>query len=298
MHKLYALSPDDLLHPSDGTLPDFANYKYKFLAQGDSWFSIGAVPPRATTSIFMELNLGARCCAVNCAHPGYVLKRMISAARDPNFTQLLVGNQAWKWDAILMSAGGNDLIDAMRVMPSYGNNHPQEGQPIPQSLRLLLRPDEWKPGAGADRYLSDAGWASFCTYLSALVHELVQLRDSSHSLSRGVPLYLHCYDYLLARNARAGPGVGPWLYPALRAYTVPPGAWQAVGIEVITRFKALLQGIHLPNLHIVDTTDTLIPAKPDETGDSGGWINEIHPNAGGYKKLAAKYAAAVDALFA
>ncbi|MBC7436448.1 MAG: hypothetical protein H7332_10305 [Bdellovibrionales bacterium] len=298
MPKLYALSPGDLLHPADGTLPDFAPYRYKFLAQGDSWFSVGAVPPGGTTSLFRELDLSASCCAVNCAHPGYVLKRMISATRDPNFTQLLAGNQAWKWDGILMSAGGNDLIDAMQVMPHYGNHHPMQGQPIPPDLRLLLRPDEWKPVRGADSYLSDAGWTLFCNHLTALLHELVELRDSRQSLSRGAPLFLHGYDYLLARDAPAGPFAGPWLYPALNAYSIPQRAWQAVGREVINRFNALLRGIELPQLHVVSTPGSLTAAVPGSSGESGDWINEIHPNAEGYRKLARKYSAVVDAQFA
>ena len=48
MHPLHIIQPSELLHPADGTVPDFAPFRYKFLAQGDSWFSIGAVPPTGT----------------------------------------------------------------------------------------------------------------------------------------------------------------------------------------------------------------------------------------------------------
>jgi hypothetical protein len=36
-------------------------------------------------------------------------------------------------------------------------------------------------------------------------------------------------------------------------------------------------------------TTTLIPAAAGTTGDSNDWDNEIHPNHGGYKKLAATW---------
>ena len=196
-----------------------------------------------------------------------------------------------------MSAGGNDLIDAIQVMPNYGKNHPQEGQPIPKSLRILLRSDEWTPTAGPARYLSDLGWAAFSNYIKALVDELQQLRDSSHSLSKEVPLFLHCYDYLLPRNAPASLNVGPWLYPALDAYGVPPEDWKAVGVEVIIRFQSLLKSIKVPNLHIENTPGTFTAALPGSKGESNDWVNQIHPTRGGYQRLSAVYGAAVDALF-
>jgi hypothetical protein len=295
MASVDLFKPSDLLQPGDQGFPDFGRYKYKFLAQGDSWFSIGAIPPTATTNLLLELDLQAKACAVNCAHPGFELRRMIDSVRDPKFTQLLVGTQSWRWDGILMSAGGNDLIDAIQVLPRYGKNHPDEGQLIPPALRILLRPDEWKSGTTADRYISDSGWETFSGHLVDLFAELQQLRDSSHSQSVGAPLFVHCYDYLLARDAPAGFGIGPWLFPAVRAYGIPQEDWEALGVTLIERFKALLQAINMSNLHVVFTTPgTLTPAAPGSTGPSNDWQNEIHPTAGGYRKLASKYGGFVD----
>jgi hypothetical protein len=297
MPNIRLFSPDALLHPGEQGWPDFGSYTYKFLAQGDSWFSIGAFPPNATTNLLLELKLQATAFAVNCAHPGFELRRMINAVRDPNFTQLLVGNQSWKWDGILLSAGGNDLINAIQIMPRYGNNHPQEGDLIAQDKRILLRPDEWKPGTTADRYISDQGWMTFSAYLIALFRELQDLRDSSHSLSQNVPVFVHCYDYLLARDAPAGLGRGPWLYPAVKAYGIPPVEWKSLGEALIQRFKALLLSVTMPNFHIIDTTGTLTPAAEGAPGRNGDWQNEIHPTATGYKKLSAKYSATVDQIY-
>jgi hypothetical protein len=46
----------------------------------------------------------------------------------------------------------------------------------------------------------------------------------------------------------------------------------------------------LPDFHVVNTQDTITPAALGETGESGDWMNEIHPGADGYKKLATKIA--------
>ncbi|MBU2287765.1 MAG: hypothetical protein KKC85_15215, partial [Gammaproteobacteria bacterium] len=196
MPQLKLIMPSEVLQPGEAGLPDFAAFKYKFLAQGDSWFSIGAFPPTATTNLLLEMRLRAKACAVNCAFPGFALQRMIDRIRDPDFCRLLVGPQSWAWDGILMSTGGNDLIDALQVMPRFGKGHPLEDLPIPPELRLLLRPDEWKPGASADRYLSDPGWATFGAHMAMLFGELQKLRDDAKSQSTGVPLFVHCYDCL------------------------------------------------------------------------------------------------------
>jgi hypothetical protein len=42
-----------------------------------------------------------------------------------------------------------------------------------------------------------------------------------------------------------------------------------------------------PNVFTVPTDGTLTPAAPGSTGSNGDWLNEIHPNASGWHKLAA-----------
>jgi len=41
-------------------------------------------------------------------------------------------------------------------------------------------------------------------------------------------------------------------------------------------------------IYVVDTSVTLMPASQNAAGDDADWVNEIHPNAAGYAKLAAK----------
>ena len=127
-HPVKLISPYDLA--GDTPFP-LDLYGQRFLAQGDSWFSIGAIPPYLTTNVLAELVLERGAVAVNCAAPGAVLRRMTDAVRAPQFVNLLSGNVAWTWSAILVSGGGNDLIEAIGAPPT-----------APRHQRLLLTPAE------------------------------------------------------------------------------------------------------------------------------------------------------------
>jgi lysophospholipase L1-like esterase len=49
---------------------------------------------------------------------------------------------------------------------------------------------------------------------------------------------------------------------------------------------------------VVDTRGTLTRAELGHPGDSRDWQNEIHPNGGGYEKLAKKIEPVLEALLA
>jgi hypothetical protein len=101
-----------------GELPAFPveQYPWKCLAQGDSWFSMGAIPPFLTRNLLSVLELSTGTCIVSCATPGAQLRRMADTTRSRKFLQLLNGKLATKWDGILLSGGGNDLIEALQSM--------------------------------------------------------------------------------------------------------------------------------------------------------------------------------------
>ena len=110
MIPLSIYTPDQLTGSMPPALEQFG---YRFLAEGDSWFTIGSLNPAKNSNLLYELAFGHSACAVNCAYPGDTLQRMVTMAKGPAFRRLLVGRQARYWDGILLSAGGNDLIDAL-----------------------------------------------------------------------------------------------------------------------------------------------------------------------------------------
>jgi len=218
---------------------------------------------------------------------------MTNTTSDPAFRNLITGPLAMTWNAILISGGGNDLIDAARLGPDQ-----------PADQRLLARPDE--RGAGplqGDGYVSNPGWATFASHLKIVFDQLVDLRDSG--VNKNVPLLLHAYAHVMPRPAPAGLSFGPWLQPAMLAFAVPPEDWLAVSAALMDRLVVLLQTLIAdrealdPNcaLHLVDTRlANLVPGEQTATKTSGDFVNEIHPTRGGYAKTGVIWRQTLDTL--
>lgn len=268
-------------------------YERNYLAQGDSWFSIGSIPPGLTSNVLDEMHLSRSAVAVNCAFPGAKLMHMAETSRATQFLRLLRGRLALRWDAILLSGGGNDLIDAAGVGPDAAAD-----------LRLLATPQERGPGPLApEAYLSEAGWTTFATHLRAVFNTLVDERDRDKN--RHVPLVFHTYAHLMPRPAQAGLGFGPWLAPSMVAFAVPDADWLAVAATLVDRLAGLLQAIVTERtaadpqcaLYVVDSRQAgVVVAAAGTTGVSGDWQNEIHLTRGGYRKVANAWRATLDTL--
>lgn len=278
---------------SPTTMPPLSDFGWRFLAEGDSWFTVGALNPLRNANLLFALAFERSAVAINCALPGDTLTHMADVSRDPMFAALLAGRIQRPWDGLLLSCGGNDLIDALQV-PPLGH---------PSALRLLLRPEEWGDASlGAVRYLSEAGWQTFVDYLRANLASIVALRDAGQS--RGVPIFLHGYALPTPRPAPAGPGLGPWLLPPLQAYGIPAADHGALAALLMRRLGDTLAGCaadpaRYPNLHFFDSAAVALePAAAGSGGTSGDWVNEIHLTREGCRKLAGPWARAIEAVMA
>ncbi len=289
MDHLACFTPADL---AGRTPPDLAAFRWRLLAQGDSWFSNSRDKLNAHANLLQELVFRGQAAAVNCAGTGNALSHMVDLESSADFVRLLSGPDAPLWDGLLLSMGGNDLIAAART-PA----HDAAGAPIPLELRLMRRQTEWgPPSAGVGRYFSEPGWATYAEYLRANVKHLLSLRDQGPSA--GKPVFMHCYAVPMPRpagtesNDDLGAASGPWLYPAMKAYGVPAADWAAVSRLMVFHLAQLLKGMAadkegFPGLFVFDsTTVPLALAAPGSTGISGDWHNEIHLNHSGCFKIA------------
>lgn len=263
--------------------PGLEQYAWRFLAEGDSWFTVGTLNPLENSNLLEQLSFEQSACAVTCARPGDELQRMIDYRNDRDFHELLFGARARRWDALLLSAGGNDLIAALDVGPE---------QPDP-SKRLLCSAAEWDLGRpAAERYISNQGWSRFLSYITANLAYFVELRDRPGSLSVGQPILLHTYAIPTIRRSGALGGDG-WLWPVVKRYGIPESDWDALSTGLVGRFAKDLVRLagdpRLPNLHVFDSAHevALEPALPGSRDESGDWANEIHLRRRGYKKVAA-----------
>ena len=90
--------------------PDNRRYKFKVLAEGDSWFTLGAVP---SSNLLFSLEVTKPTALVSIAEPGDTIMNMGDPGRMLQLRRLLADPRfSYKWDAILISGGGNDLIDS------------------------------------------------------------------------------------------------------------------------------------------------------------------------------------------
>ena len=156
-------------------------------------------------------------------------------------------------------------------------------------------------GSNPASYINDGELTTVCNEIVEGYRRIVAVRDVPNGLNNSVPIFLHTYDRVTPRDApsRAGviPVAGPWLIDTLEECEIRDhGLQRAIVDQVFERLTATLLSLQmqLPNFHVVATTGTLTQADSGTTGNSRDWLNEIHPNRGGYKKIAAKIATALQ----
>lgn len=271
------------------TNPDDALYDWRILAEGDSWFSLGALP---SSNLLFELRLNKQAIVVNCATPGDTIRNMAQIGSNLGLAKMLGQRFGYAWDALLLSGGGNDLIDALPEI-------------------LVYPPD----AAAAEDFIDPAQLAGTLDDIAAGFARIVALRDRADSPAQGRPIVIHTYDYPTPRNSPARfvtlGLTGPWLYAALRqenrlaapnpaATGIPEVYWDGIARLLLDALgdRLLELGNKFYNFHVVDTRGTLQPAAPGSQFASGDWLNEIHPDAAGYRKLAGRLDARLNALLA
>jgi hypothetical protein len=247
-------------------VPDF---KYVILAEGDSWMERSAVLQGSLPDFygFLSDDNNETVLIINLAMFGDELRR-IGTIQRRDFSFWL---RQFKYDAVFFSAGGNDYIDAAK--------DPDAGQ------GLLHGFDAGNPPLDGDACINwDAVNALRATYLTpcfTAIYDLVQA-----SRNKDVPILVNSYDVPVARNAPAVKSA--WLYEAYIKNNIPPHLWADVTKAIFDSISAELQSwaANRPSVCLVPTRGVLTPADPASTGDSGDWVNEIHPNRQGWAKLA------------
>ena len=282
--------------------PALSDATWRFLAEGDSWFTIGGLNLPNNANVLFALDLCVSTAIVSCAYPGDTLRHMADAASDPNFDAMLrrPGFARW-WEAILISAGGNDLIDAAQHRAVHG-----DGSAAALDERVLLTPAEAavvNPGvSGPERFVSQPGWALLARDLLQSYTALVARRDDG--INAGRPIFVHTYHVPVVRPSGTVGSPHGWLFAAFETYGIAPADQQGLGDLLFNKLRALLLSLDmdsgsaaaLPQVHVFDsaTLAALTPAQANATGVSGDWVNEIHPNRAGYAKIGAVFGPWID----
>ncbi len=112
---------------------------------------------------------------------------------------------------------------------------------------------------------------------------------------RDIPIVVHNYDYPTPNNSPSrffNLGLlGPWLYTAMENAEIPNDKRVAVTDYLFEKLSDTILSLgkgtnKIQNFHVVDTRGLLNRASLGSNGESGDWLNEIHPNKKGYEKIA------------
>ena len=266
-----------------GTLDPRA-FDHYILCEGDSWMDRSSLAqlslPWALSRSFRGRR-GHRALFINLARFGDTLRGISETARDGLLSQWLdTQGLPFGFDAMLLSGGGNDFIDAAL-------------------------------STGADAILNDVGGmdrptADDCYDADRVADLVVKKLDPAfgrlYDVVRGsrqssLPMLLNMYSVPVPRHAPAYPGGKAWLARAYDAKGIPPSLWPEVTerlfIDVATTVKGWADG--RTGVHLVPTDSVgLVPARAGSAGSSGDWLNEIHPNAPGWVKLARAWQRTLD----
>lgn len=251
-------------------------YDYRFLVEGDSWMDRSGVTEASLLEPLAQAfdAAGKRALLINLSRFGDTVRRMGDQAGF-EFWQWLNTPFPWRFDGLLLSAGGNDVIDAAR-------------DPAPGTGLLKLTNPADNTLTEGDCFSSGAMDALVSTYMDPSFARLYgMVRFSRH---HDLPIFLNLYDVPIPRPAPATPGGQAWLSFSLQKNGTPPHLWNALTDRIFIELESTVRGwANAPGRHgiiVVPTVGTLVDAAPGSTGNSNDWLNEIHPNSQGWGKLA------------
>lgn len=243
----------------------------KFLAEGDSWFSLflNRRDPLKGTNLLWHIDTPSKAVIIDSSLSGDTLANMTGPTESRFFKEILETRFGYKFDAILLSGGGNDVIDRLND--------------------VLVRPA--KKNYSVQDCLNPQSCANLLKSLEKSLLELISIRDRSRA-NRATPIISHSYDYITPRDLPwefAIIRLGPWAWPTLRLHgindpVVQKGITDFLLSAWAERLKAIAQKADL--FFVADTLGTLKPAAADDLTPKGDWHDEIHPSSSGLKKLA------------
>jgi len=188
---------------------------------------------------------------------------MFGAARISEVAQYF---DAFSYKAILLSAGGNDLISQIgNLLTGSGNSAALDDVKLKDAFRKVE------------------------TLLRTFAYARVGTRNAE------TRIFIHAYDFVTPRNAPVRHKIaGPWVYPRLMAAGVTDKAAQLrLVTELLTRWMDRLTQLalpdspkYIPGFHVLLTQGLLKPANANDTARSGDWEDAIHPTNAGYRVIA------------
>ena len=229
----------------------------RLISEGDSWFDY---PPHPNIIDFLD---GEGFWAIKrFEKSGDALENIAS---DANLARIAATARKEKPEAILLSAGGNDLFTDIPEKPN---------------LRWIWRAlMPFDPGKSPAEHVDRLAWDEKKTELRQGFIRFIA------ALGSYAPILIHGYDYLTASGEKVMydgfRAAGPWILPSMRDRGIDDPAIQAavlrVLIDEVNEVLAALERTYPESVIYVDLRGSL---RPDRD-----WMNEIHPTEDGFHKV-------------
>lgn len=241
------------------------NYPFEKLiyAEGDSWFDKFSPLLHPGTNLLDAIRLPMFTGVVDVSHIGDISHNMVNGHQR---RQTVAMFDLFDFDVILYSGGGNDLKNYFADLYSRGR------RTVPKKT--------------TDDFFDD---------VIQNIKSFVSLRDKARSrTTRSAPIFVNGYDYLQPRPVRGSiigdllKVAGPWLYPSMNKAGLSDAEMFDAAQKAIDKLNDGLRKeiAVLPEVYVIDQCNLLRPAPPGSTTPSDDWIDEIHPSASGFTKLA------------
>ena len=237
----------------------------RLISEGDSWFDY---PPHPNVIDFLD---GEGIWGIKrFEKSGDTLENVAS---DANLARITAIAQREKSEAILLSAGGNDLFTDIPEMPR---------------LRWIWRAlNQYDPAKSAAEHVNLLAWDEKKTELRrGFVRVIGAFTDIA-------PVIIHGYDYLTASGVKVKYDgfrvAGPWILPSMQDRGINDVSLQngilRVLIDDVNQILAALERTYPDSVIYVDLRGTLRPGVD--------WLNEIHPGEDGFHRVEERF---LDAL--
>ncbi len=227
------------------------------LTEGDSWFSY---PLNNNIADYVEL-MNTELAMLRLEHNGDEAREIL-ASGSGQLKTIMEYLKKYPVDALLMSAGGNDIVA--------------------RELARLL-----------DKKTNGATWQSavklskLTTLLDDIVAAYSRLLDARDTLRPNCVVFAHSYCYFEPTGRKAtGPfgllKAGPWMRPVLTSKGIDPDTeGRDLARYLIDELHARLRALAAvrPRFQLIDMR-TALPV------DDVHWADEIHPSGTGFRKLA------------
>jgi len=231
--------------------------KPRILVEGDSWFKYDC---GHGVIWYLQSALGRRVEIVNLAGSTATLSGMLDYPQRKEFETVLRSSR--DWHCVLFSGGGNDAVGShfdKWLVPDYGQADPSQA----------IDYNSWNIKRGEMR-----------AHFVKLAEIVAAATDA--------PLYVNAYDFAIPN------GIGilgkKWLAPAFKKKGYGQRTLDfkcAVVRTLLQDFANLISevGVQCPNVRLLPTQGTL---------ERRDWENELHPDSGGFKKIASVVRRAIN----